>query len=161
MTSIKQPGEEGHHGHGACVYFEGISRPTPSPWDPNTTSRTRGMVQLTQEGEVRWTMYSVYWGEERWKSEGIQIGGENSRRGVFGFWFEKLVVISPDAMLFSNHEIGITALRVLLARQPFGKSAMRLMRRREIFCNLKMTQMRTMTTSVTRTTKINLSFIKL
>jgi hypothetical protein len=27
--------------------------------------------------------------EERWRSEGIQIGGRNSARGVFGNWFDK------------------------------------------------------------------------
>lgn len=27
--------------------------------------------------------------EERWKSEGIQIGGMGSSRGVFGNWFDK------------------------------------------------------------------------
>ena len=27
--------------------------------------------------------------EERWKSEGIQIGGPRSARGVLGTWFDK------------------------------------------------------------------------
>lgn len=58
-------------------------------WDPNTNSRTRGVVQMTEEGEVRWTSYSLYFGRERWKSEGVQIGGVNSQRGVFGTWFDK------------------------------------------------------------------------
>lgn len=28
-------------------------------------------------------------GEERWRSEGIQVGGLNSKRGVVGTWFDK------------------------------------------------------------------------
>jgi len=27
--------------------------------------------------------------EERWRSEGIQVGGLNTRRGVVGTWFDK------------------------------------------------------------------------
>lgn len=27
--------------------------------------------------------------EERWRSEGIQVGGPQSARGVLGFWFDK------------------------------------------------------------------------
>ena len=27
--------------------------------------------------------------EERWRSEGIQVGGVQSGRGVIGFWFDK------------------------------------------------------------------------
>jgi len=44
---------------------------------------------MTPHGEVRWTTYSVFQGEERWKSEGIQVGGPGSARGVIGNWFEK------------------------------------------------------------------------
>jgi hypothetical protein len=28
-------------------------------------------------------------GEERWRSEGIQVGGVRSQRGVIGTWFDK------------------------------------------------------------------------
>lgn len=28
-------------------------------------------------------------GEERWRSEGVQVGGRNSKRGVIGTWFDK------------------------------------------------------------------------
>jgi hypothetical protein len=28
-------------------------------------------------------------GEERWRSEGIQVGGLRSQRGVIGTWFDK------------------------------------------------------------------------
>lgn len=48
-----------------------------------------GTVRCTPEGEVRWTTYSVFQGEERWKSEGIQVGGPGSARGVIGNWFDK------------------------------------------------------------------------
>jgi hypothetical protein len=44
---------------------------------------------MTPEGEVRWTTYSIFSGQERWKSEGIQIGGRRSAKGVVGNWFEK------------------------------------------------------------------------
>lgn len=44
---------------------------------------------MTREGEVRWTTYSIFNGEERWKSEGIQLGGVRSARGVVGNWFDK------------------------------------------------------------------------
>ena len=49
----------------------------------------KGTAQLTPEGEVRWTTYSIFSGEERWKSEGIQLGGPRSARGVVGNWFDK------------------------------------------------------------------------
>ena len=51
----------------------------------------QGTVKLTPQGEVRWTTWSIFHGEERWRSEGIQIGGPQSERGVLGFWFDKYV----------------------------------------------------------------------
>lgn len=54
---------------------------------------------MTPEGEVRWTTSSLYDGEERWRSEGIQIGGVKSARGVVGNWFDKYVEVVP---LFSD-----------------------------------------------------------
>lgn len=53
------------------------------------TDPCTGSVHLTPEGEVRWTTFSIFEGEERWRSEGIQIGGIRSARGVWGHWFEK------------------------------------------------------------------------
>lgn len=46
--------------------------------------------------------------EERWKSEGIQVGGVNSGRGVFGHWFDKydvstLLTIYSDDTNTSRH----------------------------------------------------------
>src|SRR5512140_1592710 len=46
---------------------------------------------MTPEGEGRWTTYSIFDGEEKWKSEGIQLGGIRSARGVVGNWFDKCV----------------------------------------------------------------------
>jgi hypothetical protein len=42
------------------VYFHGISRSLHSPHDPNANSNIRGTVQMTEEGEVRWSTMSVY-----------------------------------------------------------------------------------------------------
>jgi hypothetical protein len=80
--------------------------------NPNPT----GTVSLTPEGEVRWQTISVFYGyvqssptpappipqhqrqhqltiphsgEERWRSDGIQVGGLRSQRGVIGTWFDK------------------------------------------------------------------------
>lgn len=44
---------------------------------------------MTPDGEVRWTSMSVFHGEERWKSEGIQVGGPGAARGVIGNWGDK------------------------------------------------------------------------
>ncbi|KAK0643642.1 hypothetical protein B0T16DRAFT_186983 [Cercophora newfieldiana] len=76
------------------VHFKGFSRSLDGSWDDNANSDLRGWylrgtAQYTPEGEVRWTTYSIFSGEERWKSEGIQIGGARSARGVVGTWFDK------------------------------------------------------------------------
>lgn len=71
------------------VYFEGRSRSMDRIHDPNANSRIRGTVSMTPQGEVRWTTLSVIGGEDRWRSEGIQVGGINSARGVVGTWFDK------------------------------------------------------------------------
>lgn len=44
---------------------------------------------MTKEGEVRWSSVSVFDGHERWRSEGVQVGGVKSARGVWGNWFDK------------------------------------------------------------------------
>ena len=74
------------------VHFGGTSRPRYAYWDPNATANVKGSVYMTKEGEVRWTTFSVYHGEERWRSEGIQLGGVKSARGVVGCWFDKYVL---------------------------------------------------------------------
>ncbi|OCT49761.1 F-box domain cyclin-like protein [Cladophialophora carrionii] len=71
------------------VYFEGTSRSTFMAWDPNANSRIRGTVQATAAGAIRWTSFSIFHGEERWRSEGVQIGGLKSARGILGNWFDK------------------------------------------------------------------------
>ncbi|UPX20517.1 uncharacterized protein EKO05_0010746 [Ascochyta rabiei] len=72
------------------VHFGGRSRSVEASWDPNANSGIRGSVRLTPEGEVRWQTISVFYGgEERWRSDGIQVGGLRSQRGVIGTWFDK------------------------------------------------------------------------
>ncbi|EME78835.1 uncharacterized protein MYCFIDRAFT_98456, partial [Pseudocercospora fijiensis CIRAD86] len=71
------------------VHFRGTSRSLHASWDPNANSRIRGSVRQTPEGEIRWTTFSIFHGEERWRSEGIQVGGLKSARGVLGNWFDK------------------------------------------------------------------------
>lgn len=48
-------------------------------------------MRLTPEGEVRWTTFSLFSGQERWRSESVQIGGVKSAKGVLGNWFDKYV----------------------------------------------------------------------
>jgi len=105
------------------VEFKGTSHSLHSAWDPNANSGIRGIqgfrrpcttmvlglfimhllmrnptgtVRYTPEGEIRWTTISVFSGEERWKSEGIQVGGPGSARGVLGNWFDKVSALSQD-----------------------------------------------------------------
>ncbi|KAK1836618.1 hypothetical protein QBC39DRAFT_89137 [Podospora conica] len=84
VTEIEQ--EEGQQ-H-PIVHFKGFSRSLDGSWDENGNSDLRGMAQMTPEGELRWTTFSIFGGEDRWKSEGIQIGGPRSARGVVGNWFD-------------------------------------------------------------------------
>lgn len=72
------------------VHWKGYARSFDgSPGEARLTWGLRGVVRMTPEGEVRWTTSSLYDGEERWRSEGIQIGGVKSARGVVGNWFDK------------------------------------------------------------------------
>lgn len=87
-TSTSPPGPEDGQ-ELPVVHFEGTAKSMHTQWDPNANSRIRGSVRLTKEGEVRWMSVSVYGGEERWASEGIQVGGLRSARGVLGHWFDK------------------------------------------------------------------------
>ncbi|KAK4617535.1 hypothetical protein CLAFUR4_12648 [Fulvia fulva] len=102
VTKIDPPGagEEDDEGDGLdwsnftgerlpVVHFRGTSRSLHASWDPNANSRIRGTVRQTPEGEIRWTTFSIFHGEERWRSEGIQVGGLRSARGVLGNWFDK------------------------------------------------------------------------
>ncbi|KAL8826177.1 MAG: hypothetical protein Q9170_007501 [Blastenia crenularia] len=87
-TSIEQPGEDDGQ-ELPVVHFKGTSTSALPPVDPNANSKIRGTVRLTRQGDVRWTTLSVFHGEERWRSEAIQIGGVQAGRGVVGFWFDK------------------------------------------------------------------------
>ena len=90
------------------VHFRGRSRSLHASWDPNANSAIRGKrlieplepqvlvltvflgtVQQTPAGDIRWTTFSIFHGEERWRSEGIQVGGLRSARGVLGNWFDR------------------------------------------------------------------------
>lgn len=90
------------------VHFAGTSRSLHASWDPNANSKIRGKwaknndlciaaetdaergtVRQTPEGQIRWTTFSIFHGEERWRSEGVQVGGLRSARGVLGNWFDK------------------------------------------------------------------------
>ncbi|KAH6979517.1 hypothetical protein EDB82DRAFT_449350 [Fusarium venenatum] len=88
VTSIEEPGPEDGQDL-PVVHFRGVSRSLDDSFDNNANSDIRGTARLTKEGEVRWTTFSVFHGIERWRSEGIQIGGVRSARGVVGNWFDR------------------------------------------------------------------------
>ncbi|KAI4213289.1 MAG: hypothetical protein LQ351_004030 [Letrouitia transgressa] len=71
------------------AHFQGTAKLVRPLGVGDEGSRLRGMVRLTPEGEVRWTSWSIFNGEERWGSEGVQVGGIGSKRGVIGTWFDK------------------------------------------------------------------------
>ncbi|KAL7789066.1 hypothetical protein V8C37DRAFT_411418 [Trichoderma ceciliae] len=97
VTKIEQAGPDSEYSSDLpIVHYEGISHPLGDSWDDNASSDLRakeytlkGTVGLTKEGEVRWTSVSIFHGHERWKSEGVQIGGPRSARGVIGNWFDR------------------------------------------------------------------------
>ncbi|KAL8736696.1 MAG: hypothetical protein Q9166_000062 [cf. Caloplaca sp. 2 TL-2023] len=88
VTKIEKPSESDGQGL-PVVHFKGSSSSALPPMDFNANSKIRGTVRLTPEDEVRWTTFSVFHGEERWRSEGIQLGGVQAARGVVGYWFDK------------------------------------------------------------------------
>ena len=53
---------------------------SPLPLLP--TTRTKPFIEQQSAD-------SAYSGEERWRSEGVQVGGIRSKRGVVGMWFDK------------------------------------------------------------------------
>jgi len=67
------------------VYFYGRSQ-QQNNLVQTPASFVRGVVRLTADDppEVRWTMVIRYSGDDRWKVEGVQVGGRQSRRGFFG-----------------------------------------------------------------------------
>ncbi|SPJ85489.1 uncharacterized protein FTOL_11270 [Fusarium torulosum] len=93
VTSIEPPGPEDGQ-ELPVVHFRGLSRSLDDSFDDNANSDIRafnvkGTARLTKEGEVRWTTFSIFHGVERWRSEGVQIGGVRSARGVVGNWFDR------------------------------------------------------------------------
>ncbi|KAF1922598.1 uncharacterized protein M421DRAFT_104945 [Didymella exigua CBS 183.55] len=89
VTSVEAAGASDQPGM-PVVHFSGKSRSVEASWDPNANSGIRGSVRVTPEGEVRWQTISVFHGgEERWRSDGIQVGGLRAQRGVIGTWFDK------------------------------------------------------------------------
>ncbi|KAM0431842.1 hypothetical protein ACHAPT_005093 [Fusarium lateritium] len=94
VTSIHKPGPDDGQDL-PVVHFKGVSRSLDDSFDHNANSNVRGAfamkgtVRLTREGEVRWTTLSIFHGVERWRSEGVQIGGLRSARGVVGNWFDR------------------------------------------------------------------------
>lgn len=95
VTKI-EPAARGDHGDYPVVHFQGFSRVLDESWPGSTDSDLRGTVRMTPEGEVRWTTYSIFDGEPRWKSEGVQLGGIRSARGVVGHWFDKYTLSAPS-----------------------------------------------------------------
>ncbi|KIW31143.1 uncharacterized protein PV07_02817 [Cladophialophora immunda] len=91
VTRIEEQEEKGEDGRDLLpvVYFEGTSRSTFMAWDPNANSRIRGSVRETPTRAIRWISFSIFHGEERWRSEGVQVGGLRSARGILGNWFDK------------------------------------------------------------------------
>lgn len=108
------------------VFFEGTAKSMHAQWEPHANSRIKGSVRLTKEGEVRWQSVSVYGGEERWASEGIQIGGLRSARGVLGHWFDKYVYPFGTEFFWiavgADKSKGITISMAQQAQRLSGKS---------------------------------------
>ena len=70
------------HFHGSSVQHNGATTyPSQSP-----ASFVRGVVRLTADDppQVRWTLVIRYGGEDRWRLEGVQVGGRGAKRGFFG-----------------------------------------------------------------------------
>jgi hypothetical protein len=96
------------------------------------TDAERGTVRQTPEGQIRWTTFSIFHGEERWRSEGIQVGGLRSARGVLGNWFDKYENLHDRAVetLLTLWPPGITMFTDPLDRLRSGKKVTSLKRRR-------------------------------
>lgn len=71
------------------LVFEVCPSQSRSEDGSHPTYTSAGLVRLTKEGEVWWTTNSVFHGQERWRSESIQVGGVRSARGNVGTWFDR------------------------------------------------------------------------
>lgn len=87
VTRIEPPGPNDDQGF-PVVHFKGVSRSFDTDFVEDVHSTLSGSVRLTEEGEVKWSSVSAFDGQERWRSEGVQIGGVQSARGVVGTWFD-------------------------------------------------------------------------
>ncbi|KZT56819.1 hypothetical protein CALCODRAFT_302360 [Calocera cornea HHB12733] len=65
------------------IYFSGTVQSSDT-WHP--TSYVHGRVERAEDGTVYWKLTSNYDGQDRWVSEGVQVGGVGSNMGVFGIW---------------------------------------------------------------------------
>ncbi|KAL9594896.1 MAG: hypothetical protein Q9219_006773 [cf. Caloplaca sp. 3 TL-2023] len=83
------------------AHFEGLQYSMTSQQDPDVDGTVTGNVSMTRDKEIRWTLHCTTNNGERWRSEGIQIGGPNSGRGVLGTYFNEddpeSVCIGPTA----------------------------------------------------------------
>jgi len=61
--------------------------------------------------------------EERWQSDGIQVGGVRSARGVLGYWFDKYVLYSIYKEML-RYNAGISIYMALLVPLPSGRPTM-------------------------------------
>ncbi|KAL8927219.1 MAG: hypothetical protein Q9208_002395 [Pyrenodesmia sp. 3 TL-2023] len=86
------------------VHFEGTRTYLAQTQARHPNGKSRGTVSLTAEGEVWWTSFETGQGAEPWECQGIQIGGLNSARGVFGMW-------SRRGRRSGEVELGPTAFR--------------------------------------------------
>ncbi|KAL1407535.1 hypothetical protein Q8F55_006968 [Vanrija albida] len=70
--------------HGTSTQLStGTSHPSGAPH-----SFVRGVVRLTADDppEMRWTIVISYGDADRWRLEGVQVGGRGSKRGFVGVW---------------------------------------------------------------------------
>ncbi|KAI6785446.1 uncharacterized protein J7T54_007088 [Emericellopsis cladophorae] len=88
VVRIEPPGPDDHPSW-PVVHYEGESRSLDDIFDDNANSDLRGTVRMTKGLDVRWTSVSVFDGQERWASEGVQVAGPKSARGVLGTWFDR------------------------------------------------------------------------
>jgi len=56
------------------------------PYGGVDKSSIKGFVECLPSEDTRWHLVSCFNGEERWASEGVQIGGVGSARGIIGAW---------------------------------------------------------------------------
>lgn len=111
------------HFHGTSAQ-QGASITLPSE---GPLSFVRGVVRLTADDppEIRWTIVIRYSGEDRWRLEGVQVGGRCSRRGFFG-------VSETACFLFTCYLVAFLACCVLCSYR-YGRPSMS---HRDLLCPL-------------------------